>query len=150
MHYSANSKNPSIINLVFLPGNDKDSIISIGKHDESDHCPFFIELRFPIFTGNKPSNIKADSEADAEFTSDVMDALNVIADHMQNSPVSQAHDDITHITMLISECFAKAWETHANPSWTLVHSKGWWDKSFTEAWSRYRESDCSSEEWRNM
>ena len=150
MHYPANGKNPSIIDLIFLPGNDEDSMISIGKCSESDHCPFFVELRFPILTGNKPPNIKADSEADAEFTSDIMDALNVIADHMQNSPASQSYDDITHVTMLISKCFAKAWETHATLSQTLVHLKGWWNKFCAEAWSQYRESDCSSDEWRNM
>jgi len=150
MHYPANGKNPSIINLVLLPGNDKESIISIEKHGESDHCLFIIELRLPILTGNKLPNIKVGLEANAKFTSDIMDSLNIITEHVQNSPESQSRDNITHIMTLISECFAKAWEAHATPSWTLVHSKGWWDKSCAEAWSRYRESDCSSDEWRNM
>jgi len=150
MHYPANGKNPSIIDLVFLPGNDEESIISIGKRGESDHCPFFVELRFPILTGNKLPNIKVGSEADAEFTSDIMDSLNVITGHVQNSPESQSCDDIIHIMTFISECFAKAWEAHATPSQTSVRPKGWWDKSCAEAWSQYRESDCSSDEWRNM
>jgi len=145
-HYPANGDNPSIIDLVFLPGNDEESIISIGKCGESDHCSFFVELRFPILTGNKPPSIKAGSEADAKFTSDIMDGLNVIAGLAK----PQSHDDIIHIMTLISECFAKAWEAHATPSWTSVRSKGWWDKSCAEAWSRYRESDCSSDEWCNM
>ena len=150
MHYPANNNNPSIINLVFLSRNDEESIISMGKHGESDHCLLFVELRFPIFTGNKPPSMNADLEADTEFTSDVIDTLNVIADHMKNLPVSQLHDNITHIMTLISECFAKAWEAHATSLWMSVHSKGWWDKSCSEAWSQYRESDCSSNEWCNM
>jgi len=150
MHYPANRKNPSIIDLVFLPRNDEESIISIGKRSESDHGPFFVELRFSILTGNKLPNIKAGLEADAKFTSDIIDSLNVITEHMQSSPESQSCDNITHITKLIGKCFAKAWKAHATPSRTSGHSKGWWDKSCAEAWSRYRESDCSSDEWRNM
>jgi len=90
------------------------------------------------------------SEADAEFTSNIMDALNVIADHVQNSPASLARDDITHITTCISECFAKAWDAHAFSPRILVWSKGWWDVDCVEAWHRYKESDCSSNEWHNM
>jgi len=150
MHYPTNGKNPSIIDLIFLPRNDVESIISIGKHSESDYCPFFIELRFPILTGNILPNIKAGSEADAKFISDIINSLNVITGHMQNLPESQSGDDITYIMTLISKCFAKGWEAHATPSQTSVHSKGWWDKSCAEAWSRYRESDCSSDEWHNM
>ena len=150
MHYPANSNSPSIINLVFLSGNDKKSIISIGKHGESDHCSFFIELRFPILVENKSSSIKAGLKANAKFTSDVIDALNVIANHVQHLPASQLRDNITHITTLISKCFAKAWKAHAIPSQTSVHLKRWWNKSCAEAWSQYRESDCSSDEWHNM
>jgi len=121
MHYLANSKNPSIINLIFLPENNEDSIISMAKHGESDHCPFFVELRFSILIENKPLNIKAGSEADAKFISDIIDALNIIADHVQNLPVSQSCDDITHIMTLISNCFAKAWKAYATTLQTLVH-----------------------------
>jgi len=85
-----------------------------------------------------------------------MAAINPYDTAMMYSPtqvlvgVSAYTDDITYIMTLISKCFAETWEAHAIPSQTLVHLKGWWDKSCAETWSRYRESDCSSDEWRNM
>jgi len=71
-------KPPSITDLIFLQGSNNDSIISIGKCGESDHCPFFVKLRFPIITGSKPPTIKVGLEEDTEFTSDVMDYLGAI------------------------------------------------------------------------
>ena len=119
-HFPDNGSTLSILDLIFLPGEDCDSVVTIGHRSESDHCPFFIEIRFPILTEAKPPSIKVGSEADVEFTSDIMDTLNVIADHMQNLPASLAHDDITHIMTRISECFAKAWDAHASSPWILV------------------------------
>ena len=149
-HFPDNGSTPSILDFIFLPGEDHDSVVTMGHRGESDHCLFFIEICFPILVEAKPPNIKAGSKADAEFTFDIMDALNVIADHVQNSPASLACDDITHIMTHISECFAKAWEAHASSLRTLVQLKGWWDAVCAEAWHRYKESDCSSNEWCNV
>ena len=52
--------------------------------------------------------------------------------------------------ILISDCFAKVWITHATSSWTSVQLKGWWDESCAEAWRQYQESDSSSEKWCNL
>ena len=101
-------------------------------------------------TEAKPPSIKVGSKADAEFTSDIMDTLNVIADHMQNLPASLACDDITHIMTHISECFAKAWDAHTSSPQISVWLKGWWDADCMEAWRWYKESDCSSNEWHNV
>jgi len=145
-HFPENGSHPSTIDLVFLPGNDQDSYSKVEKRGESDHCPILTELRFPILTENKPPSIKAGSEADTEFTNDI---LKSIASVMCPTKTG-SHEDIMHITTLVSEYIAKAWKAHTTSARTSVWSKGWWDESCVEAMCQYQESDWSSEEWRNL
>jgi len=142
-HFPENGSHPSTIDLVFLPGNDQESRFKVGKRGESDHCPILTELRFPVLTENKLPNIKVGSEADTEFTNDILKSIASIA-----CPTNtESREDITHVTTLVSECLAKAWKAHATSSRTSVRSKGWWDESCMEAMRQYQKSDCSSEEW---
>jgi len=81
-----------------------------------------------------------------EFTNDILKSIASITCPTKTG----SHEDITHITTLVSDYIAKAWKTHAISSWTSVQSKGWWDKSCIKAMRQYQKSDCSSEEWQNL
>jgi len=103
-HFPENGSHPSTIDLIFLPGNDQESRSKVGKRGESDHCPILTELKFPILTENKPPNIKVGSEADTEFTNDILKSIMSIACPSETG----SREDIMHITTLVSECLAKA------------------------------------------
>ena len=68
--YPQNGSRPSIIDLVFLPIGDQDSVVHCGDLGESDHQPINMFIRFPILEETLPPRIKKSSEEELEFLSD--------------------------------------------------------------------------------
>ena len=73
IHYPRNGSRPSIIDLVFLPIGNQDSVVHCGNLGESDHQPINTFIRFSILEETLPPRIKKGSEEESGFLSDLVD-----------------------------------------------------------------------------
>ena len=122
IHYPRNGSRPSIINLVFLPIGDQDSVVHCGDLGESDHQPINTFICFPILEDTLPPRIKKGSEDESGFLSDLVDSILSIL-----VPTGSTKNDVTLIMKLIGDAVSKAWDAHASFPWVCAQSKGWWD-----------------------
>ena len=141
-HYPRNGSRPSIIDLVFLPIGDQDSVIHCGDLGESDHRLINTFIRFSILEETLPSQIKKGSEEESGFLSDLVNSISSIL-----VPLGSSEDDVTLVMKLIGDSVFKAWDAHASSPQVCARSKGWWDAICAVAWKNYKSSGSSKQEW---
>ena len=77
-HQPHNGSKPSIIDLVFLPLEDRGSIIPSESQGGLDHWPLTTYIRFSILEDTLLLQIKKNSEEEAAFWMDLVESLALI------------------------------------------------------------------------